>query len=283
MTASRGAIPFEPFFLDGAAGPLFAVHYRSEATGARRRGIVYLPPFAEEMNRARRMAALQARALAASGCSVLLLDPFGTGDSGGDFRDARWEIWQDDVARAVAWLRARDCDTVTLLGLRLGALLALECAASRPQTIERVILWQPVLRGEQMMTQFLRLRLAADLAATRTGGENTAALRRQLAEGSQIEIAGYTLNHALVAAIDGLKLAELGLRCPVPIDWIEIGGTTDRAPSPAHQQIVARWSQSEVKFALHRAVGEPFWALQETTLAPSAIALTTGLFEATGA
>src|SRR3546814_1526626 len=60
-----------------------------------------------EMNRSRRMAALQARALAALGIDVLLLDLFGTGDSAGDFRDARWEIWREDAMAAVAWLGAR--------------------------------------------------------------------------------------------------------------------------------------------------------------------------------
>jgi alpha/beta superfamily hydrolase len=40
------------------------------------------------MNKARRMAALQARALAALGYGVLLLDLHGCGDSSGDFGDS---------------------------------------------------------------------------------------------------------------------------------------------------------------------------------------------------
>ncbi len=56
----------EVFFLQGAQGQLFSVYHPSSLSGPARGGLVYLPPFAEEMNRARRMAALQARRLAAA-------------------------------------------------------------------------------------------------------------------------------------------------------------------------------------------------------------------------
>ena len=56
------------------------------------------------MNKARRMAALQSRALAAAGFAVLQIDLFGCGDSSGDFADASWAAWQQDVALAVQWL-----------------------------------------------------------------------------------------------------------------------------------------------------------------------------------
>ena len=67
----------------------------------------HLPPFAEEMNHSRRMATLQAHRLAALGIDVLVVDLFGTGDSAGDFADARWETWQEDAKAAVAWLGRR--------------------------------------------------------------------------------------------------------------------------------------------------------------------------------
>ena len=51
------------------------------------------------MNKARRQAAIQARALASDGFSVLVPDLFGTGDSDGELRDARWETWLDDLER----------------------------------------------------------------------------------------------------------------------------------------------------------------------------------------
>ena len=66
---------------------------------------MYAHPFCEEMNKARRMAALQSRRLAALGYSVLQIDLFGCGDSSGDFADAR-EIWKRPQI-ALDWLRPK--------------------------------------------------------------------------------------------------------------------------------------------------------------------------------
>ncbi len=71
-----------------------------------------LPPFAEEMNKCRRMMALTAYALQAAGLDVLFVDLFGTGDSGGDFADGSLEVWRSDLharrplARPIAAARA---------------------------------------------------------------------------------------------------------------------------------------------------------------------------------
>ena len=72
-----------PFFLRFTAGNRFCLLHATDrrAVGA----VLYVHPLAEEMNKSRRMAALQARALAASGWVVLQVDLFGCGDSDGDF------------------------------------------------------------------------------------------------------------------------------------------------------------------------------------------------------
>jgi exosortase A-associated hydrolase 2 len=274
------SVPIDPAMIEGVAGPIMAVHYPPQQRRTAARGVVYLPPFAEEMNRARRMAALQAQALSASGDGVLLIDPYGCGDSAGDFRDARWEIWRDDALRGVAWMRQRGYERVVLLGLRLGALLALDAARDTTARVERVVMWQPVLRGEQMMTQFLRLRLAAGLSSGKRAGEGTAEIRKSLAQDGTVEIAGYEVHRDLVAAIDRLKLVELGLACTCPIDWIEVAPQPDQAPSPAHDQVSVRWREAGIAFRQHVAVGEPFWTLQETATAPALVDLTCELLRA---
>lgn len=277
MSAPALRTLFEPVPLDGGAGPLFAVHY--PPTRAADRAVLFLPPFAEELNRARRMASLQARALAAQNIGTLILDPYGCGDSGGEFAEARWQTWRDDALRAIGWLRTRGYRRITLLGLRLGALLALDVAHDSAAAADRVVLWQPVLRGDQMMTQFLRLRLAAELSAGARGRDGTAALRQQLATDKIIEIAGYELHHDLVVALDKLKLVELGQACPTPIEWIDVVAEASQPVSPAQEQVMARWREAKVDFRHHQAVGEPFWTLQETTVAPGLVSLTSALLE----
>ncbi|WP_229425321.1 hypothetical protein [Massilia sp. Se16.2.3] len=78
--------PADAFFLDTQGGRRFCLYHAP--IGECRGALVYVHPFAEEMNRSRRMAALQARALAARGIGVLQLDLHGCGDSVGDFGDA---------------------------------------------------------------------------------------------------------------------------------------------------------------------------------------------------
>ena len=75
---------------------------------------------------------MQARALAASGCEVLQIDLCGCGDSSGDFGDASWQDWLDDVVAAHAWLRAHSDAPLTLWGLRAGCLLAADAAPLLP-------------------------------------------------------------------------------------------------------------------------------------------------------
>jgi exosortase A-associated hydrolase 2 len=258
---------FEPVFIPGALGPLFAVYHRPAANAADRGDLIYLPPFAEEMNRSRRMAALQARALAAQGLGVLLLDPHGCGDSGGDFSAARWPLWQGDAIAAADWLNGRGRKRLALWGLRLGALLAAATAARYPNCFHRLLLWQPVASGEAFLTQFLRLRLAADMAGG-AEGETTRALRRRLAAGETLEIAGYGLHPQLAAEIGGLKLEFLVRQAGLPVDWIElpVGAVS---PLPETERVLDEWCRSGLAVT-HRAVaGEPFWATPETTLAPA--------------
>ena len=83
----QGAAP-RPFYLRFTAGKRFCLLHSPDrkAVGA----VLYVHPLAEEMNRSRRMAALQARALAASGWVVLQDDFLGCGDRDADFGDADW-------------------------------------------------------------------------------------------------------------------------------------------------------------------------------------------------
>lgn len=262
---------FRPFFIDGPAGPLFAIHHPPLAGTPDRGDIVYVPPFAEEMNQSRRMAAMQARRLAAAGLGVLLLDPYGTGDSAGDFGDARWEIWEGDVGAALDWLDANRRRPVGLWGLRLGALLAMAVARQQADRVRRVVLWQPVTKGKTMLNQFLRLRVATEMAQ-KGGRETTETLRRTLAEGRAVEVAGYVLDPELAAAID---LAELGPLSPpggCRVDWLEVAPSAEAGPSPAARRIADAWREDGAQLALKTVIGEPFWSLQslfEPVIAPA--------------
>lgn len=273
LNDSAGAVL--PFFLPGSAGWLFALYFSPSHNRATKRAVLYFPPFAEEMNKARRMAALQARRFADLGIGTLLIDPFGTADSEGDFADARWEIWRDDLQRAAQWLHEQGAERLIFWGLRLGGSLAVELATMMGQP-ERLILWHPVIRGETFMTQFLRLRLAADMASK---GQRltTRDLRADLSAGNALEIAGYALAPALVSAVDALNLEDAGSTKMPVVDWVEIVADTERPLSSPGQRVLDCWRTAGVQATSHTVVGEQFWCTPEITVAPALLDVTANL------
>lgn len=280
MNTPSGLPAARPFFLDAEPGARFCL-YHLPMPGVECRGaLIYVHPFAEEMNKSRRMAALQAREFAACGYAVLQIDLFGCGDSSGEFAEARWEIWKQDLAAAHAWLRRTTQAPVSLWGLRLGALLALDFAGEFKDEIRSLLLWQPVLRGEVFLTQFLRLQLAADMLAGQAQGESgTRALRGKLQAGEHVEIAGYTLAPALAHAIDAANAASLAPPgCAV--HWFELMQEPNRPLPPLAARQVAAWQQSAVNLTLHQVQCSAFWLSQEVVECPELLTATPAGFGA---
>lgn len=265
----------EPFFLKAGVGERFCLYHAPDSGMPIRGALVYVHPFAEEMNKSRRMAALQARAFAKAGFAVLHIDLFGCGDSSGDFAEARWDIWRDDVLAASSWLEARTGMVTSLWGLRLGALLALDLAADSNQKFEGLLLWQPVISGEQFLTQFLRMRLAGDMLGN--GGQQsggTQEMRKQMAAGESLEIAGYALAPELAASIDGLKAADLVVTS-MPVHWFELVGEVGRPLPPAAARVADAWEVRGVDLHRHVVAGKPFWSTQEIEECPALVSATT--------
>lgn len=230
--------------------------------------MLYVHPFAEEMHKSRRMVAEMARRFARHGIAVLQVDLTGCGDSAGDFGDASWQRWRDDVTAAAAWLKARYAMPLTVWGLRLGALLAADYALT-DLNCDHVLLWAPVSSGEQHLTQFLRLKLANQMLAA--GGENAAStqqLRQQLESGDAVEIAGYRLSPALALPLAQAKLSAL-MRQGLVIDWFELQGGEDRPLPPVVDKLAGEWRSKGSVVNVHRVTGDAFWTTQEITDVPA--------------
>ncbi|MDE2119376.1 MAG: alpha/beta hydrolase, partial [Betaproteobacteria bacterium] len=88
----------------------------------------------------------------AAGFTVLRFDYDGTGDSVGDHRDAdRLQAWVQSIDQACRHLVDElGVRKLSLLGLRLGASLAATYAARmRPEWLDELILWDPVVNGRR--------------------------------------------------------------------------------------------------------------------------------------
>lgn len=262
----------EPFFFDAEPGTRFSVYHAPNPQVEPLGAILYVHPFAGELNKTRRMAALQSRAFAALGFAVLQFDLFGCGDSCGDFYSGRWELWKSDLAIAAAWLAERaGGGPLHLWGVRLGGLLALACArALRPAGI---ILWQPYTSGRSCIDHFLRTRAAqpGDPSAC------TDSLRAQLAVHGHIEVGGYEVAVPLVKAIDECEAAELRLP-PCTVHWF-----ANPAPAPARVaanvfRLASIWARDGVRVHFHPVDGPDSWGAQDVIESPALLDATSAVF-----
>lgn len=212
-------------FIQGVAGRLFVTYHPPVATCDRGTDLVYIPPFGEEAINSRRFASVIACGLASEGVGVLLLDLYGSGDSEGDSRDARWDVWKLDIASALQWLRGRGRAQIGLCGLRLGAVLASEFATSSAEPIEAVFVWQPVLTGRDLLNQLLRLMIFAD-STTSSPVMTPESVRGMFASGRIVQIAGHEIHPDLFFAIQRSHLLLESLPATTKITWIECAGAS---------------------------------------------------------
>lgn len=265
----------EPMFLEGTRGRLFATYFPPEGTA--QGCMLFLPPFAEEMNRCRVAVASQTRQLSQLGWGVMLLDPFGTGDSEGDFSEISWAQWRADALSAVDWLRKRAGPRIGLWGFRLGALLAVDLANASPGTYERLLLWQPVLDGKLHLTQYLRLRVAS-LMDRGLPPETTESMREQLRHGDTVEVAGYRIGAAIASELDTIKMSDMTALSNIRIDWLEHVTEADKPLSPPSQKAIDRLRGQGCAINVQSFIGAPVWQLHDRDEVPDLIEQSTRLF-----
>jgi len=278
---------FQAFFLPANSadtGQRFCLYHPAQcgADGDAPKGLVlYIHPFAEEMNKSRRMAALQSRALAQAGYAVLQIDLLGCGDSSGDFGDATWQRWVSDVVLGCQWLRSQNHvqgdanqPPLWLWGLRAGCLLAAE-AARQIDAPCNFVFWQAPAAGKPLLQQFLRLKVAGDLLGGQAKGVMQA-LRDQLASGTPVEIAGYQLAPGLASGLEQATLAPPALKQPAQrVAWLEVSTRENATLSPISAQTIAQWQQVGYAVASRILPGPAFWQTTEIEDAPALIAATT--------
>ncbi|GGG28227.1 hypothetical protein GCM10007304_47560 [Rhodococcoides trifolii] len=150
-TSSRAVTSFETWFGPSDA-PLFGSVHLPSSGEARGAAVLCAPLGKEHITTYRGMRQLAER-LSAAGLMVLRFDYRGQGDSSGDQLDPESvSNWLSSIEQAVGYVRAAGADRVSLVGLRAGALLASQVAAT-VGPLESVVLWDPVLSGRSYMRE----------------------------------------------------------------------------------------------------------------------------------
>ncbi len=287
LAGRSGGDGFEAFFLGVPSGRLFCTFRAgrapaSAALGTRAPALLVVPPFAEEMNKARRMLALLAQRAQAAGISVLIPDLHGTGDSDGEFGDATLETWSDDLRCCADWLAGQVAAPVSVLAVRFGALLvgslpARVCAGGQ------LVLWQPSTSGRLLVNQFLRLKLAGQLLAGNEAQAGMTTVRHELQHTGSLEVAGYTIRRELVESIESRELSKTDVRAFASVTLFEIAATDEPTVSPAATRALDAWRREGTLAAGCTVAGDPFWATTEITTVPRLLDATIERLVAAGA
>ncbi|RJQ73892.1 MAG: alpha/beta fold hydrolase [Desulfobacteraceae bacterium] len=147
----------EPFFFGEPPAALFGCYHRPQRVPDRGCGIVLCHPVGQEYIQSHRSVYQLAVQLTRIGFHVLRFDYFGCGDSGGDFEQGSLRQWTLDIQTAARALALRsDQGRIVLLGLRLGATLAM-MAAAQSDAFETLVLWEPILDGRRYFDEMTEM------------------------------------------------------------------------------------------------------------------------------
>lgn len=258
-------------FIESADGRLFCCHWRPQAENWSGHCVLVAAPFTEEMNRSRYMVTLLAQTLAEKGIGVVCVDALGTGDSEGDFVQSTWQSMVNAMHVASNVAASAGYRSTSVLGIRLGALVALY-AQSLIANLKDFHFWQPLLDGKPMLTQMLRVKMAASLNRAEDKG-STRIFEQQIAAGQPVEVSGYAISPTLFGELNEVNHQKADVPS-CPIHWYSILPSADRQPGRADLKIQQSWAQLNKQFVTHSIIGPAFWQAHERTLVPELVAAT---------
>lgn len=146
-----------PSYFGSPEKQLFGCYSAPRAGCARSCGVVICQPIGHEYVNSHRALRQLAVRLAESGLPVLRFDYFGAGDSYGDAVEGRIDQWLCDLSQAIAEIKGRaGVQEICLIGLRLGASLALLSAIQQPD-VKRLVLWDPIVKGKVYLDGLISL------------------------------------------------------------------------------------------------------------------------------
>lgn len=196
----------EPLYLGSEDHPWFAWLHRTAPAIDTGVGLVIVPPFGFEAVCAHRALRHLAMDAAAAGIAAVRIDLDGTGDSAGcDLDPRRIERWIASIDAAADSLRANGASRVVFTGVRLGALLAILCAAGR-HDVAGVAAIAPVVSGRRWMREMRALQLALALPSAPPG---------RMLDADVQEVLGFPLTAATREALAQIDLEKMA-QSPAP-------------------------------------------------------------------
>lgn len=255
-------ISIDAKFVDAPIGQRMCINCEPKDESTRRGSVLIVPPFTEEMNKSRRMMSRLCRLLAERGFHAILPDYYGTGDSSGNFVDASWENWIEDLKLALDQCKQEGNQRLNIVALRGGALLATAFIQKFELELDKLVFWHPVTSGDMWLTQFLRLRIAASMASGEEKKETVKELKELLNNGVPVEVAGYEVPPGLAKSLMSSKL-EAGFPTLVgQIVWLDLVPNQEKTMTVMNKKLIEKFS-NEMNIVSDVAVGPQFWSTTE--------------------
>jgi alpha-beta hydrolase superfamily lysophospholipase len=263
--ASRHGIA-RPFYFKSEDGQLFAWLHSPTGPSTSKVGVVICAPFGYEAICARRSIREFSEAIAVAGIPALRFDYLGTGDSADSDENAdHIAVWTRDLIAAIHELRRlTGVERVCLLGIRLGAMLAV-LAAADSRTVDSLILVGPVVSGRRYVRE-LRTTQLAGIALSRSAGDDGDSDTKKPAS-KELEAGGFSMSGATLAS---LALVDLQAAAAPPVRSMLIFDN-DKLPS------AKRWVESltdagvSLDYQVHPGLIEMAMTAPQFALAPRAM------------
>ena len=232
--------------------PVYAA-YHAPAQAEAACPILICPPLFEERKSAYAALRKLALRLALAGHAVMRFDYRGSGESGGSSATRRWVHLAEDAAEARETLaRLSGRKEAVLLGLRLGATLALQEAAGAGAMAVAAL--APILSGAAQVRQWkMRSKIRAELTDRTARGSQVDAEHGQDARAT-LDFDGYEVHPGFFEDVTALDLVKAPPALRVPALVVQISHRVE--PSNESKQFVSALGQ-KAKLACLRL--EPFW------------------------
>jgi uncharacterized protein len=180
-------------FFFGTGRRLYGVLHEAMGT-AKSTGVLLCYPGVQEYNMTHWAFRKLAGQLTREGLAVMRFDYSCSGDSEGDVYDTSLAHQVEDIATAAEELKDQaGVRRVSIVGMRLGAVLATQAVAKGLKTAD-LVLWEPIFRGSDYIAELERLD--ADICTRR---------HHRILE-PRVELAGYPFPSRLREAVGALNL-----------------------------------------------------------------------------
>lgn len=181
------------FFLKQQNKQIYCVEYLPSEIYNKKHGVILCKPIWGERIRTHIIFSNLGRLLSENGFSAITCDYYGDGNSGGETIELNYFSMVDDITRLHHYFsQNQHIDTYSLLGLRLGANVAIG-AAPNIFNLQKMILFEPALNPIDYFHKALRANLATQMAINKIISKTRDDLIADLKNDISVNIDGFVI------------------------------------------------------------------------------------------